>query len=257
MKKIGAYVYGIVPSAETISLGEIGLEKEHVVTVPSGNLAAAVHWCDPTAYDPGGPKVVEQWLLAHQAVVDQVWNRFGNVLPVHFGMIVTGLNRKDVIQKLLGWIEDERNAFTKNLKRLEGLKEYGVQIFWERENLRKAVIQGDPGLSKKEQELTGLGPGTAYLKRRALEVRIRELVERRLDEEGESLMERIRSCVGEISLLDRKPPRDGQMMLTNLSCLAGEDQVTKLGELLEEIGAKEGRSVRFTGPWPPYSFVGL
>jgi hypothetical protein len=31
--------------------------------------------------------------------------------------------------------------------------------------------------------------------------------------------------------------------------------VKELGEELEKIEGKEGVEVRFTGPWPPYSFV--
>ena len=44
------------------------------------------------------------------------------------------------------------------------------------------------------------------------------------------------------------------LMLLNLSCLMGKGNPT-LGNVLEEIQETEGISVRFTGPWPPYSFV--
>jgi hypothetical protein len=41
----------------------------------------------------------------------------------------------------------------------------------------------------------------------------------------------------------------------NLSCLVDGDKSKDLGEELEAIDKMEGFSVRFTGPWPPYSFV--
>jgi hypothetical protein len=44
-------------------------------------------------------------------------------------------------------------------------------------------------------------------------------------------------------------------MIMNLSCLVDRDKSTELGEELESIDKMEGFSVRFTGPWPPYSFV--
>jgi len=44
-------------------------------------------------------------------------------------------------------------------------------------------------------------------------------------------------------------------LLLNLSCLLPRDQNEKLGEALEKIDGREGISVRYTGPWPPYSFV--
>ena len=41
----------------------------------------------------------------------------------------------------------------------------------------------------------------------------------------------------------------------NLSCLLTKDGSRELGDELEKIDAMEGFSVRYTGPWPPYSFV--
>ena len=44
-------------------------------------------------------------------------------------------------------------------------------------------------------------------------------------------------------------------MLMNLSCLLAREGSKKLGGELEKIDSREGYSVRFTGPWPAYSFV--
>jgi len=41
----------------------------------------------------------------------------------------------------------------------------------------------------------------------------------------------------------------------NLSCLITINGSRSLGDELEKINVLEGFSVRFTGPWPPYSFV--
>jgi hypothetical protein len=41
----------------------------------------------------------------------------------------------------------------------------------------------------------------------------------------------------------------------NLSVLAPRERVAELGAVLVGFQA-EGVEVRFTGPWPPYSFVG-
>ena len=43
-------------------------------------------------------------------------------------------------------------------------------------------------------------------------------------------------------------------MLLNLSCLAAAP-AKALGAVLEEIRTAPGVRVRFTGPWPPYSFM--
>jgi len=51
-------------------------------------------------------------------------------------------------------------------------------------------------------------------------------------------------------------PEEKQDEVLNLSCLADRGQAEELGEVLEEIDSMEGFTVRFSGPWPPFSFSG-
>ncbi len=44
-------------------------------------------------------------------------------------------------------------------------------------------------------------------------------------------------------------------MIMNLSCLVHKDRVVELGKELEKIEMNDGVSVRFSGPWAPFSFV--
>ena len=44
-------------------------------------------------------------------------------------------------------------------------------------------------------------------------------------------------------------------MILNAVCLVPKDNIEDLGSKLGQL-KKEGYAVRFTGPWPPYSFVG-
>jgi hypothetical protein len=46
-----------------------------------------------------------------------------------------------------------------------------------------------------------------------------------------------------------------RQMIVNLSVLTPRERVAELGAVLAGFQA-EGVEVRFTGPWPPYSFVG-
>jgi hypothetical protein len=48
---------------------------------------------------------------------------------------------------------------------------------------------------------------------------------------------------------------EDKQMLLNLSCLLFKEKSKILGEELEKINHLKGFFVRFTGPWPPYSFV--
>ena len=46
------------------------------------------------------------------------------------------------------------------------------------------------------------------------------------------------------------------MMILNLSLLTDQVGVQRVGDYLERVSQESGAEVRFTGPWPPYSFAG-
>ena len=45
-------------------------------------------------------------------------------------------------------------------------------------------------------------------------------------------------------------------MILNLSLLLRRDAIPRLGDYLETVSQEQAVEVRFTGPWPPYSFTG-
>ena len=53
----------------------------------------------------------------------------------------------------------------------------------------------------------------------------------------------------------KKTDDENTQMLMILSCLMSHDESRKLGNILDKIDARAGFSIRYTGPWPPYSFV--
>lgn len=59
----------------------------------------------------------------------------------------------------------------------------------------------------------------------------------------------------EVKVEKTRQNQNGKPMLLNLSCLVPKDNVQRLGTVLDEIQSQDGFTVRFTGPWPPYSFV--
>jgi hypothetical protein len=61
--------------------------------------------------------------------------------------------------------------------------------------------------------------------------------------------------VDEIRVEKTKKTDEKNQMLINLSCLVDKERSKELGEELEKINEEKGFAVRFTGPWPPYSFV--
>ena len=56
--------------------------------------------------------------------------------------------------------------------------------------------------------------------------------------------------------VNKPRPVPGKMMVLNLSLLTDQAGVQRVGDYLEPVSQESGAEVRFTGPWPPYSFAG-
>ncbi len=80
-------------------------------------------------------------------------------------------------------------------------------------------------------------------------------MEGKADQDFKEFFEKVKSCVDEIQVEKTKKAEDERQMLMNLSCLLPKEASRRLGDVLEKISNTEGYSVRFTGPWPAYSFV--
>ncbi len=65
---------------------------------------------------------------------------------------------------------------------------------------------------------------------------------------------RIKKNVSELKIEGIKKNGDKQMLM-NLSCLVAAGETQSLAAELQNIDSVDGFSIRFTGPWPPYSFV--
>ena len=89
--------------------------------------------------------------------------------------------------------------------------------------------------------------------------KLENLLKKEMEKEAErcfkDFYEKIKKCVDEIKVEKTKKLEENKQMLMNLSCLLPKEKSKILGEELEKINNMKGFFVRFTGPWPPYSFV--
>jgi hypothetical protein len=88
-----------------------------------------------------------------------------------------------------------------------------------------------------------------------LEKAVKAEMDKLADEWFKDFYDRIKGHTDDIVVEKTKKMDKDKVMLLNLSCLMARGNVDSLGEELEKIDNMEGFSVRFTGPWPPYSFV--
>ena len=254
-KEDGLYVYCVARGDGNRVLGPIGLGGQVVHTMGSGDIRAVVHNCQAEPYQSEDPLVVEGWVVAHQNVVRAATEAFGTVLPMAFDMIVRGAPGGGAVAALRNWLDERRDRFTRLLDRLAGKAEYGVQVFWDREAIAASLVESDEALRGMRDEAKTKPKGLAHLLQQKLAKAIRAAMENQADLFAQDFYARIRRCVDDVRVEKLKKDDGGKQMLLNLSCLM-PDGGKELGRVLDEIQKTAGISVRFTGPWPPYSFVG-
>ena len=240
------HLYGVVGDEVGRDSGLIGLDGCQVSTIRHRNLAALVSSAPIRAYKSMKREEVVPYLVAHQAVIEQVMKHH-TVIPVKFGtaardevevrkILETGYSQLGgTLEAMAGRIELDLVAQWKDLNSV--LQEIG-----EEEGIRgeKATIASRPVEQTREER-----------------VRIGRLVKARLDQVRE---ERAAEIIEALTPLARDicphALLDDRMILNTafLVARAGEEEV---GETLERLDGRYGDTIDFrcVGPLPPYSFA--
>jgi len=252
----GRYLYCIADSSEGGSLGEIGIQENDVYAISFRDLSAVVHNCPAEPYASEKPEIVKEWVMAHQKVVDAAWKRFSTVIPIGFDTIIQGEVDADPEASTKKWLRDDYENLMRKMEKIRGKAEYGVQIFWDRRVAAEKATEESPEIKQLTDDIPSKPRGLAYMYRQKLEGLLRNEVERHVDRYFREFYEKIAAHVDDVRVEKTKKAEDpGQHMLLNLSCLLPREGSQKLGDELEKIDALNGFSVRYSGPWPPYSFV--
>lgn len=251
----GRYIYGIGDKGMAVSLGLIGLEGSEVYTIPYKGVCAIVHDCPAQPYKSDENEVVKGWVLTHQRVLDAAGERFETVLPMGFDTIIQCKDESDPEQVMKEWLEENYGDLQEKMARVRGKQEFGVQILWEPKVIARQITETSEEIKSLDEETKSKPKGTAYMYKQKLENLLKQKMEKQADECFKEFYARIKKCVDDMVVEKTKKIEEDKQMLMHLSCLVRKDKVEELGEELEAIEGMEGFSVRFTGPWPPYSFV--
>lgn len=250
----GTYLYCIVSSCKKTDFGQMGIEDNLVYTVPSNDIGAVVHRCEAKPYKTEDKEKAAEWIFTHQYVIDLATKEFGTVIPLTFDTIFKGGD--ETVKK---WLSEEYHQLKALLAKLEGKAEYGVQIFLENDFVNK-MIEENEEIQRLKMELENKGSGAAYLFKKKLEKGIRLEKKLSINSYAKELYDQIKKLVDDVKFesTNTQVPEKWQdkQMILNLACLAHKDKIQSLGNILGEVNKREGFAVRFTGPWPPYSFVG-
>jgi len=249
------YLYCLADGAEEMSFGKIGIEGNEVYTIPHKDISAVVHKCPPEPYRSDDDETVKGWVMAHQGVVDAAWEKFGTLLPSGFDTIIKGGEGLSAEESLKKWLEEDHENLKEKLEKVRGRAEVGVQIFWDPKLIAEKLMETSEEIGKLSGEMKKKPPGMAYFYKQKMERALKKEMNERADDYFKDFYGRIKGYADDIRVEKTKKTEKDRQMLMNLSLLIHRDRIKLLGEELAKIKEVEGMDVRFTGPWPPYSFV--
>ena len=234
-----------------------GIEDEPVSVVTAGAVGAVVHSCD-SLYDTDDPQTIQQWLLSHQRVVDEAGEAFGTPIPFQFDTILAGGD-----ETLVDWLASESDRLETELSALAGHWEYRVEVT-HHEDARAEIAEADEELSSLSQRIDDAESGTSYLLEQQYEKEINKRLRQHRQQQAQSVADRIAPHVAALESLGTRRSTgvgidtgqdDDPEPIARFAVLATDEGTEALGDELDEIAAEPGVEIRFTGPWPPYTFA--
>lgn len=243
---------------EPVELGATGIEGNavSVVAIEDVSVGAVVH-DDRSPYNSEDPAELRDWLLAHQRVVEAAGDRFGTPLPVRFDTVIEGGD-----DAVAGWLAQNAEPIVEAFDAVTGRWEYRVTLFWDPTKFEESQRTADPELADIDSRLGQCDPGKRFLLRKQYDQRLRELTEQRRETLQDRLVNRLAAESARVTerplrseaaaSLGVEPETDA---VAQVAVLASRDNESALGDVLDRMTDSPGVDVRFTGPWPPYTFA--
>jgi DNA gyrase inhibitor GyrI len=256
------YVYGVVPASIKAASAPKGIEQGSVTLIPSGEYAALATSVSADDYSPARVEAltadvdwVSERAMAHDRVLTWASDN-GAVIP--FPMWTLFRDAKAVKAMLAKRKQELRTTFA----RLADGKEFIVRVYVQAGALKENLDSHVDELAKLEKESAKASPGQKYLLQRKMEgVRRgagRDVAAKAAAEVFDSLKACSMETVREQPVNSGAPREQGRAIL-NASFLVGPSRLVEFQRALTEMVNKyeaSGFKFDFTGPWPPYHFVG-
>ncbi|WP_255193954.1 gas vesicle protein GvpL [Natronobeatus ordinarius] len=260
----GRYVYCVVRADEDATFEATGIEDEPVSIVTAAGVGAVVHETDEV-YDSADLGRIRRWVVRHQSVVDEATEAFDTPLPFQFDTIVRGDD-----EAVRAWLREERERLATALDSLAGHREYRIEVVRTDPIAEERLAADDARLAELADRIDDADEGAAFLLEKQYDRRVTERRRARREALTADLRERLAEYAREVHELERTPGASlegiagggsdegesgEQETICRLTLLAHVDREDELGAVLDDVAAEPGLEVRFTGPWPPYTFA--
>ncbi len=256
------YVYGVVGSSMETATAPKGIDGGPVNLIPNGEVGALATSVSADDYAPDKVEAltadvdwVSQRAMAHDRVL--TWaSDAGAVIP--FPMWTLFRDAKGVE----GMLSKRANELGETFKRIADGREFMVRVYVQPGVFKDHLEEHSAELTSLEAEAAKASPGQKYLLQRKIEnIRRdagRDVAARVATEIQDALRAESMETVREQPVNAGAPREQGRAIL-NASFLVSPARVVDFQRALTGMVTRyepSGFKFDFTGPWPPYHFVG-
>jgi hypothetical protein len=243
-RRVGVYVYGIVPGDVEVSedASGVGAEPGEVEIVRHGEIAALTSEV-PLDRPIGTPDD----LFRHQSLLDATAAEVP-VLPLRFGAVLT--SAEAVVDELLAPYGDE---FLAGLKELEGRAQYVVKARYVEQAVLREVLEENPEAERLREETRDMSEESA----RDGRIRLGELVGNAIAAKREADSRAVLEEIAPVSLMYTVREPSHELDAVHLALLVERDRAADLEQVVGELADRwAGRGeLRLLGPMAAYDFI--
>jgi hypothetical protein len=256
------YVYGVVGSSVETSTAPAGIDGGRVNLIPNGDVAALATSVSAEDYSPDRVESLTadvDWVSQRAMAHDKVLTWASDSVPVIPFPMWTLFRESNAVKAMLSKRMSElQNTFT----RIGDGREFIVRAYVQPGVLKDKLGDHSSELVKLQAEAAKATPGQKYLLERKIENLRRDagrdVTAKVAGEIHDALRAASMESVREQPVNSGAPREQGRAVL-NASFLVAPSRVVEFQKALTELVTKyepSGFKFDFTGPWPPYHFVG-
>jgi hypothetical protein len=256
------YVYGVVGASVETATAPKGIDGGAVSLIPSGDFAALSTSVSADDYAPDKVETLTgdvDWVSERATAHDRVLTWASDVGPVIPFPMWTLFNDAKGVSSMLS---KRTNELRRTFERVRDGREFIVRVYVQSALLKGHLAEHSAELTSLEAQAAKATPGQKYLLERKIEnLRKdagRDLTGKVASEIHDALSGAAMETVREQPVNSGAPREQGRAILNASFLVAPARVVDFQRELTTMVNKYEpsGFKFDFTGPWPPYHFVG-
>jgi gas vesicle protein GvpL/GvpF len=256
------YVYGVVASTVKTETAPKGIDGGAVNVIPKGDFSALATSVGADDYSPARVETLTadvDWVSERAMSHDRVLTWASDNGPVIPFPMWTLFRDSNAVKAMLA----KRNAELRDtFARIGAGREFTVRVYVQTAVLKDHLASHNEDLTALEREAAQASPGQKYLLQRKIENIRRDAGKDIAAKAAQEINQALRATAMD-SLLEQPvnsgAPREQGRAILNASFLVAPPRVVEFQRALTEKVNKyepSGFKFDFTGPWPPYHFVG-